>query len=389
MKKVAVFFGGRSYEHDVSVLTGIQVCQVMDVTKYEPIPVYVNKVGRIFVGKQLLDTRFYPVNEYKESLLTEVIIPVGEAYPVLQQRFGMFKKKIPFDIAFLAFHGADGESGGWQGLFEAAAVPYTGADVKSSAVYMDKRLAKNICRGLGIKVLDDFVVRKPIADFYDIKTILADFPLAYPVMAKPVSLGSSVGIHRCNNFDELCAACVEIFKLGDDAITEPFVENLTEYNVALVRNKAGEIITSAIERPNFSGESLSFADKYLAEGSKKKVGKKVAFSLDALRKLVHSRREFHPNLKPEQENFIRESGMKVFAEMGATGAPRIDFISNGKTGEIWLNEINPIPGSFAFHLWELAKDRITYQEIVDTLLLRPNYSAQNIDLKQSASIVFK
>jgi len=389
MQKVAVFFGGKSYEHDISILTGLQVCQVMDITKYQPIPVYVNKVGRLFIGPQLLNSKFYPVNEYKESQLTEVVIPVGETYPILQQRFGFFKKKIPFDIAFLAFHGADGESGGWQGLLETAGIPYTGADVKSSAVYMNKKITKDICRALGIKVLDDCIIRKPTADFYDIKELLKKFLLKYPVMAKPLSLGSSVGIHRVENLEELAAACIDIFKLGDDAICEPFVENLVEYNVAVIKNKKGEIITSAIEKPKPKGGVLSFADKYLDDGNGKKCAKKKMVSVMPSRQLIESRREFDPKLTPEQEKFIRESATNLLAEMGGTGAPRIDFISDGNTGEIWLNEVNPIPGAWAFYLWEKAEDRITYQELVGILLHNLNYNAQNIDLKHSASIVFK
>jgi len=388
MQKVAVFFGGRSYEHDISILTGLQVCQVMDITMYVPIPVYVNKVGRLFTGRQLLDPTFYPVSEYKEPQLTEVVIPVGETSPCLQKRFGMFKTKIPFDIAFLAFHGAEGESGGFQGLFELAGIPYTGADLKASAVYMDKKITKLVCRALDINVLDDFVVQKPKADFYDIKKLLADFPLKFPVMAKPRSLGSSVGIHKAANFDELCAACVDIFKLGDGVLCEPFVENLVEYNVAVLKNKAGEIVTSAIERPNSGGEVLSFSDKYLDKDGKKSAKKKMV-SIMPSRELIESRREFDPNLTPEQEEFITHSALKLFSEMGATGAPRIDFYSNGKTGGIWLNEVNPIPGAFAFYLWERAKSRMNYQELVGTILHNLNFKAQNIDLKQSESIVFK
>lgn len=388
MQKVAVFFGGKSYEHDISILTGLQVCQVMDITKHQPIPVYVNKTGRLFIGPQLLDPKFYPILEFRESQLTEVVIPVGATYPILQHRFGIFKKKIPFDVAFLAFHGADGESGGWQGLLETAGIPYTGADIKSSAVYMDKALTKHVARAIGIKVLDDTVIRRPASDFYDIKKLLADqFNMKYPVMAKPRSLGSSVGIHRAADIDELASACVEIFKLGDDVLCEPFVENLVEYNIAVMKNK-DKIITSAIERPNASGEVLSFADKYLSKNGKKGA-KKGLVSIIPSAALIESRREFNPNISADQEKFIRDGAERLFDAMGATGCPRLDFIGDSKTGEIWLNEVNPIPGAFAFYLWEKSADRITYQELVDIILANSNYTARNIDLKQSASAVFK
>lgn len=389
MKKIAVLFGGKSFEHDVSILTGIQVCQVMDVTKYQPIPVYVNKVGRMFIGKQLLDPKFYPILEFREAQLTEVIIPVGETYPVLQNRFGMFKKKIPFDLAFLAFHGADGESGGWQGLLEVANIPYTGADVRSSVLYMDKSLTKTLCRKLGINVLDDYLIKKPQTSFYDVKKILEDFPLKYPVMAKPNSLGSSIGVHKVKNFEELCAASVEIFKLGDDVLCEPFVENLVEYNIAIMKDKDGETITSAIERPSASGDVLSFKDKYLDGGKGKKGGKKVWLSVMQSKRLLESRREYNPNLPKEKEEFIRESAIKLFEALGRNGTPRIDFIGNSKTGEIWLNEANPIPGAFAFYLWEEAKPSLSYQKLIDTIIENAHSNTINIDLKHASSIVFK
>jgi len=393
MQKVAVFFGGKSYEHDISILTGLQVCMVMDITKYQPFPVYVNKVGRMFTGDQLRDPKFYPILEFREAQLTEVVIPVGETYPCLQKRFGLIKKKIPFDIAFLAFHGAEGESGGFQGLFDAANIPYTGATTLASAVYMDKVITKDVCRAIGINVLDGKIVLKPKTDMYDIKSIMADVTVKFPVMAKPRSLGSSVGIHKCEDAAELAAACINIFKLNDDVLIEQFVPNLVEYNIAVIKNKKGDIITSAIERPNPNGNVLSFADKYMSDGGKKKGIKKGAKGLSIMptQELLTARREYHPeNLTAAQEKFIRESAAKLFAHMGATGSPRIDFLSDAKTGEVWLNEVNPIPGSFAFYLWAAAlTGPLDYQEIVSTLLHNANFKAQNIDLKHSGSIVFK
>jgi D-alanine-D-alanine ligase len=388
MKKIAVFFGGKSYEHDISILTGLQVCKVMDITKHEPIPVYVNKVGRLFTGKQLLDPKFYPILEFREAQLTEVILPVGETYPVLQNRFGFIKKKTPFDIAFLAFHGADGESGGWQGLLESAGIPYTGADIKSSAVYMDKSLTKSVCRTLEIKVLDETIIQRPTAEFYDVKKLLANFRMEFPIMAKPRSLGSSVGIHKCTNMDELSAACIDIFNLGDDVLCEPFVENLVEYNIAVMRDRTGQIVTSAIERPNASGDTLSFADKYLGNG-KKKAAKKKGISILPSQALIESRREFNPHITSEQESFIRNSAEKLFANMGATGNPRIDFIGNKATGEIWMNEVNPIPGAFAFYLWAQAKPSVNYTELVTTIIENANWKMRNIDLKAAQSVLFK
>ena len=351
--KVAVFFGGKSFEHDVSILTGMQVIQAIDITKYEPFPVYVDKDGYWWTGDALLDTKNYPISDALKSKLLNVTLQVGEATirPSLKiinaPLFG--KKRISFDIAFLAFHGAEGESGAFQGLFETSNIAYTGADVLSSSVYMSKLATKQICKSLNINVLSETVISKPVGEeFIDIEKVLKDVKVSYPLCAKPANLGSSVGVCKVSNKEELSSALLDIFKMDNTAILEPFVENLVEYNVAVMKNLDGEIITSVIESPNNDNTFLSFKDKYLSENGAKKKG--LCISAMPSDELIESRRSFTPNLTAKQRDFINQSAKTLFFAMGATGNPRIDFLSNAKTGEIWLNEVNPIPGAFEFYL---------------------------------------
>lgn len=394
--KVAVFFGGKSFEHDVSILTGLQVIQAMDSTKYESFPVYVASDGTWWTGDLLLDTKVYPLTDATKAKLLNVSLPVGEATitPSLKvmnpSLFG--KRRIKFDIAFFAFHGDVGESGGMQGLFETANFPYTGADILSSSVYMSKVATKRICKTLGINVLSEVVVQKPTGEnFIDIQKIIKNINVDYPICAKPANLGSSIGVFKVNNKEELSSALLDIFKMDTEAILEPFVENLVEYNIAVMKNLDGEIITSVIEKPNNENTFLSFSDKYLSENGAKKKGTNL--SAMPSEELIESRRKFAPNLTEKQTKFICDSAKTLFSAMGATGNPRIDFLSNEKTGEIWLNEVNPIPGSFAFYLWQNSKYAINYTDLTNIIIQngfeKYHSKEKEIDLKLSSSVIFK
>ncbi len=368
--KVAIFFGGKSYEHDVSILTGLQAIQVLDITKYEAVPVYIDTNGNWWSGKQLLNLKNYPITDDTYKNLYNISINTGKknSKPTLYiNNSKLFcKKTIEFDIALFALHGDFGETGAIQGLMEMANIPYTGANVLSSAIYMDKIKTKDICRKLNIKVLDETIIKKPKNEtFIDINEITKNLKITYPVCLKPVNLGSSVGVYKATNKDELNSAILSIFKIDTEIIIEPFVENLKEYNIAVILNKDDKIITSAIETPTNKNDFLTFSDKYLSKKGAKKTTMKLALP-DT--KTLESRREFNPSLTKEQETFIKDSVVKLFDYMNATGNPRIDFLSNAKTGELWLNEVNPIPGSFAFYLWEKSKYKLNYTELISLII---------------------
>lgn len=394
--KVAVFFGGPSFEHDVSILTGLQVMQVIDITKYEPIPVYVDIDGNWWTGKSLLNMKNYPLTEKVKSTLQHISLSVGvkslsPKFKVLNPKF-LGKKFIDFDIAFFAFHGSFGENGPMQGIMEALNIPYTGADIASSTLYMSKTQTKAICRNLGINVLDEVVLCKPtITEKFNIADMTKGIKVKYPAFVKPANLGSSVGISKVKDKAELQSAILNVFKLDNTVVIEPFVANLKEYNVAVMKNLDGEIITSVIESPVEKHEFLDFKDKYLASDGAKKVGPaKLAVPSEGL---LSMGREYTPKMPKKMQDFIETSAKKLFEYMGATGNPRIDFLCNAKTGEIWLNEVNPIPGAFAFYLWERSKYKINYAKLVDIIIKNgfKNFEARqkNIDLKTSASVIFK
>ena len=271
-------------------------------------------------------------------------------------------------MALLAFHGLFGEDGRIQGLFELSNVPYTGMRTLASCVLMDKVATKRILGDSGIALLSDAVLARPasglLPDATEIESKIAH--LRFPVIVKPAHLGSSIGVARAATLDEVRGALFVIFRLDTHAIVEPFVENLVEYNVAVRRDVKGGVLTSAIERPKAQGELLDFKDKYMRGGGKSKSGGKQPGAIS--QGVLSLTREINPPLDREMEEKIRRWSAQCYEIVYGTGAPRIDFLCNGTTGELWLNEVNPCPGSFGYFLWEAARQPLLFSELLSALI---------------------
>ena len=370
-KKIAVFFGEQSFEHDISILTGLQAIKVIDQSKFEVFPVYIDLNRNWWTGNGLLKQDNYPLAVKQLKDITKVKFCLGDGVGYLQPvSGGIFaaKKPIYFDAAFLAFHGDFGETGAFQGLMESAGIPYTGCRMLAANVFMNKVTTKQLCRTLGIPVLPEVVLNRPENKaFFDVKDITKDVNLPFPLCVKPLHLGSSIAVSKVTTKEELDSAVIKVFALDNQAIVEPFVENLEEYNVSVTRI-FGEPSCSAIERPAKKNAILDFADKYKAGGKGK--GVKGAKSGNAdIRGLVSLSREYNPKeLTKEQREKILSWAKTLFVAMDGNGAPRIDFLCNTKTGELWLGEVNPIPGSFAFYLWENAEPKVNFTKLLTAII---------------------
>ncbi len=369
-RRVAVFFGGRSPEHDVSVITGLQVLRAVDQQQFDAFPVYISTRGEWLIGEGLADRRNYLPDPALRAKLTEVTLDLGAQTGgvLLPKKSGLFSKPAPvtFDVALLAFHGAFGEDGPIQGVFEIAGVPYTGTRVLASALLMDKAATKQALAGLDIPLLPHAVVERPrqglIPAAEALQAAIARVPC--PAIVKPVHLGSSIGVAKVDSAEELRAVLPTIFALDPTAMVEPFVPNLVEYNVA-VSAFGGTIRTSAIERPKRTAELLDFRQKYLS-GGKGKGGSKVAG--ESSQGMLSLTRDIAPKLPEAMERNIRAWATKAFVAVGGTGAPRIDFLCNEASGEIWLNEVNPCPGSFGYFLWEAAAEPLHFTPLITALI---------------------
>ena len=382
-RTIGVFYGGRTPEHDVSIVSALQVMGALDRTLYDVVPVYIGTDGRWWTGDALMDRGLYLPGADDLAKLTQVTLDLNANFNggrLLPRTMSLVRNPrallknlgpIAFDVAVPCFHGLIGEDGQMQGVFEAANVPYVGMRTLASAVLMDKVATKRILAGIDVPVLDYREIVRPAEGLMVTPQELADIVgrLPKPWCVKPSHLGSSIGVARVETLEELSDVLPSIFKFDTAAILEPFVDNMIEYNVAVSR-MTGKLSTSAIERPKRSEELLSFREKYLSGGGGKKTGGAggVKQPGQASEGMLSLTRELNPPLPADMEENIRRWAGLAFAQVGGTGAPRIDFIGNERTGEMWLNEVNPAPGSFGYFLWEACAEPLLFSEMLDMLI---------------------
>lgn len=252
-----------------------------------------------------------------------------------------------------------------QGLFEVANLPYTGMRTLGSAVFMDKGATKRLLRGLDIPLLPYTIVSRaagglPAAN--SLKALLSG--IGFPCIVKPVHLGSSIGVGKADSIEEVRALLPMIFRLDTHALIEPFIPNLVEYNLAVMRS-SGAVRTSAIERPKRAEELLDFRQKYLSGADGKSGVKGGAASSQGMLSLT---RDIDPDLPAGLAADLRRWAIAAFEAVGGAGTPRVDFYCNEETGETWLNEINPCPGSFAYFLWEAADPPTGFTALLSLLI---------------------
>lgn len=370
-----MLFGGRSPEHDVSVITGLQAMSALDPERYDTIPLYIAPDGAWLIGDALRDRGFYvPSPEQRRARLTPVTLNLASGqspYLVTRPRSVWQKGRIvPFDVAMPALHGLVGEDGQIQGLFEVAGVPYTGMRTMASAVLMDKAATKRMMAGTSVPQLSYHEIRRPeqgvLLTVAELEPILKD--ATFPACIKPAHLGSSIGVAQVKSLQEVSdVLAASIFPYDDLALLEPFVQNLVEYNVA-VRRAKGVIQTSAIERPKRSSELLDFKAKYMSGGNGKQGGAKTpGQSSEGMLSLT---REINPKIPEPLEANIRAWAAEVFACVAGAGVPRLDFMSNSATGEVWFNEANPCPGSFGYFLWEASRENpVLFSDLIEQLIV--------------------
>lgn len=372
-KNVAVFFGGRSCEHEISIITGLQLIEYLDTNKFNIIPVYIARDGRWYSGQELLNRAIYKDFENKKKVLNEVTL-----YPYLGQKGLTVTKKacffgekiIPVDIYFPAFHGEFGEDGCIQGLFELAGVPYVGSGVLPSAIAMSKNTAKTVVSQYGIPVLPSVTINKELVEKEGIeatkKEIFANNTLKYPVFIKPNNLGSSIGVSKATNDEELLIALTKVFKRDKEALIEPYMDNMFEINISVIDTTEG-LRTSVVEIPVTDGSFLSYEDKYLREGKGKKKGGTPKRS-EGMASLTRS---INPvDLDEKIKNTVSEYAKIAYKAIKASGVGRIDFMYDKNSGTIYLNEFNLIPGSLSFYLWEKSDPVLLYTEELTKMIDR-------------------
>ncbi len=357
--RIALMFGGRSVEHEVSVISGIQAYMAIDKEKYEITPVYLTKNNEMYVGEDIGKIESYRDIPALLNKSTRVImINEGDGVHMVSHKAGLFGKKtdIPIDLAFPVVHGTNVEDGALQGYFKTLGLPFVGCDVTASAVGMDKYVQKAVLKDNDIPVLDSYIYT--MADYEKMDNLMNDIEakIGYPVIIKPFNAGSSVGITVAKDRSELSKAIDEAYSYARKIIAEHAITKLREINCAVLGDE-NVAEASEIEEPLHSKDILSYEDKYCSGG-----GKKTGSSQG----MAGVSRKIPAEVSPEMREEIRSIAVKAFQKLGCNGVARIDFMIDEENGKFYYNEINTIPGSLAFYLWEALG--MKYKEQLDRMI---------------------
>ncbi len=358
--RVAVLFGGRSVEHEVSIISGLQALGALDTHKYDAFALYISKDNQFYVGENLHKVEAYRNMKTCLAEATRVMPVPGDGCVELwrhpAKRFGN-NVVAAFDVAIPVVHGTNVEDGTLMGFLELLGVPYASCDVTSSALGMDKYAMKAALRQAGIPVLDALQYSgKEYA--VDGDRILDEIEerIGYPVIVKPVNLGSSVGISKAKDRASLIDALDLAVSFSARVLVERAVANLREINCSVLGDSE-EARASACEEPLNAEDILTFSDKYLSGGSDKSG---VSGGMSDLKRRCPAEL---PDGMTEQ---VQQMAVRTFQALGCLGVSRIDFLNDKQTGELWVNEINTIPGSLSFYLWQEVG--VSFAQLMDTLV---------------------
>lgn len=353
---IGVFFGGRSTEHEISVLSACQAMAAIDRERYNVVPIYISKEGRWYTGDKLTDPSNYRNLPALLKESSEVFMrPIYGDYKLYPVKTGLFGSKpvANLDVVLPVLHGSNGEDGVFEGVLETIGIPYAGCDTLASANGMDKITMKMILREAGIPVVNYVWFtdkewhsnREEIIDRVESK-------IGYPVIVKPANLGSSVGIGAAHNRQELTSRIADAERYSTRIIVEHLVEHLQEINCSVLGD-CDEFETSVLEEPIKTGDFLTYEDKYMG-------GTKGTKGMQASQKRIPA------DLPQSETDRIKQLAGETFRVLSCHGVSRVDMIIDRDNRNIYVNEINTIPGSLSFYLWEASG--IPFDKLMERLV---------------------
>ncbi|MCI8271148.1 MAG: D-alanine--D-alanine ligase [Erysipelotrichaceae bacterium] len=347
--KVGVAFGGQSVEHEISILSAMQVMHALDDEKYEIVPMYFSKEKNLFCDDSLRDLNtFKNLDVLEKKFLGYHLMRDQQHFYLEPNTRRLFSKRREIDIVIPVMHGTGGEDGVLQGYLEMIGIPYCGCRVLGAAVGQDKVMMKEILQNRGLPVVEWMYVT--CYDELDDRFLEKVNTLGYPLIVKPSGLGSSIAIQKVMDEDELRHALSEAFRYDEKVILERAVQNLKEINASVMGDLSSSEV-SVLEEVVKADDILSYHDKY--EGAKTKG-------------MAGAAREIPARISVEQTIQIEELAKKTFRELHAKGIARIDFMMDEDTQTIYVNEINTIPGSLSFYLWE--PKQLSFTKLLDELI---------------------
>ena len=359
-KQIGVIFGSRSCEREVAIISAVQLMRHADPEKYDIIPVYIDEAGNWYTGEPLKEIGTYkPFNPDKKGIVRvfpDLSSGSGALLTHIKGTGLLAKEKIEIaarvDVYIVVMHGLNGEDGTLQGLLELANVPYTSTGVAGSALGMDKIMMKQFFRGADLPVLPGIGISR---SFYEKNprevTEQIERELGFPVFVKPANLGSSIGVSRADDRESLADSLELAFEYDRRVLIEKGLNQPIELNCSVLGYDE-EVEASPIEMPVNQDEFLDFRDKYLASGGSK--------GMASLHRILPA------PIEDELRDEIQEISKRIFRMMDCKGVVRIDYMYDRDTGKLYITEINTIPGSLAFYLWENAG--LSYSRLIDRMI---------------------
>ena len=354
--KLGVIFGGETVEHEVSIISALQAINNLNEDKYEVVPIYISKDRTWYAGHMLRDVEIFKDFDNLKRYAKKVVLVKKDGRFILQSTSGLFRKDLyELDIILPVVHGNNVEDGTLAGYLDTVGIPYVGCHVLGAALGQDKVAMKHVMMSEGLPIVDfvwffdnEYLENKDKI-LKDIKT------MGYPVVVKPATLGSSVGITFVKNEKEIEKAIDEAISYDTKIVVEKAVENLIEVNASVLGNYEYQRV-SPLEEVMGLDEILSYSDKYLSN-SKTKGGSKGMASTS---RIIPAR------INKDLTKDIKETSKKVFRLLNFSGVCRIDYLIDSKTNKFYVNEPNTIPGSLSFYLWK--EDGLKYSELLDELI---------------------
>lgn len=359
-KTIGVIFGSRSCEREVAIISAVQLMRHIDTEKYNTVPVYIDETGNWYTGEKLMDINTYKPFRGDQKGIVKVFPDLSSASGALltlNRGTGLFsREKIEIaariDVYIVVMHGLNGEDGTLQGLLELANVPYTSTGVAGSALGMDKIMMKQFFRGAGLPVLPGiWFSRSTFRSDRDSVAEQVEKEIGYPVFVKPANLGSSIGVSRADDRESLYDSLELAFEYDRRVLVEKGLDKPVELNCS-VKGYDDDVQASPIEMPLNSNGFLDFGDKYLASGGSK--------GMASLHRVLPA--PIEDSLRDE----IQEMSRTIFRLLDCKGVVRIDYMFDRESEKTYITEINTIPGSLAFYLWENAG--IPYSSLINDMI---------------------
>ena len=343
MINLAVFFGGASCEHDISIITGLQLISKINEYLYNIIPIYINQTGEWFTGENLKDIDNFPDNLGK----VKSVGLIANDNTLFIKKKNKCKSFLKIDVAILCLHGINGEDGSVSAILEQSKIPYSNCSILSSSLCMDKCVFNGVCKGLDIPKVDYVTVFKSEYDLNSEKVFKDISFLDFPIIIKPSRQGSSIGIQVCKKKEDLKNCLESAFEYDDRLVIEKLIDLEKEVNIACFLSK-GELIFSKTEEPISKSDFLNFNEKYQSS----------LLGMESMKRISPAR------ISEDVEIIIKNIVSKLYFELDMFGIVRFDFMID-KVGNLYLNEVNTIPGSMANYLFG---ENYPYTKLIEDMI---------------------